>query len=249
MNSTPLSRRHLLAVGASLPLAAAPIGRALAQAAPQVCVVELFTSQGCSSCPPSDAFLGELAKRTDVLALSFHVDYWDYIGWKDPYAAPEFTARQRGYAKTLRQRYVYTPEMVVHGYAHDSGHDRTTVLELIRGAGQKIGPQVGPVLAFERDTLLVNLPEFAAAQRGADLWLASYDPQLKTKVERGENRGRDLINYNVVRSLASLGVWSGKAAQLRVGADKLGAGAQLALIVQQPDLGPIMGCARAARVA
>ena len=100
-------------------------------------VVELFTSQGCSSCPPADAFLGDLAKRQDVLALAFHVDYWDYIGWKDPYADPGHTSRQRDYSSKLGLRYVFTPQMVVQGASSATGSDRTSVLGLIgRDRGQ-----------------------------------------------------------------------------------------------------------------
>src|SRR5438105_11263765 len=86
-------------------------------------VIELFTSQGCESCPPADAYLGELARRADVVALAFHVDYWDYIGWKDPYASSAATARQRGYAAALGARVVYTPQMVIQGAAHEVGSD------------------------------------------------------------------------------------------------------------------------------
>ena len=212
-------------------------------------VVELFTSQGCNSCPPADALLQELARRSDILALSLHVDYWDYLGWKDPFASPELTARQRGYAKSLRQRYVYTPEMVVHGYAHDSGLDGATIKGLILGVPEKVGKQITPGLSIDRDGVGITLPAYDGLEAGAELWLITFDAQHKTKVERGENRGAELVNRNVVRSLKSLGTWNGKPAQLRAGADKLGPGGQLALIVQKPDLGPIIGCAHLQRIA
>ena len=95
-------------------------------------VVELFTSQGCSSCPPADALLADLADRDDVLALSFHVDYWDYIGWKDPFASPQYTQRQRVYSQVFGKRYVYTPQMVVNGSFEMTGSDRAGVLKRIR---------------------------------------------------------------------------------------------------------------------
>ena len=249
MSINAISRRALLAAGAGLPLAAAAFGRAGAQTARPTIVVELFTSQGCNSCPPADGLLGDLTKRADVLALSFHVDYWDYIGWKDPYASPDFTARQRGYAKSLKQRYVYTPEMVVHGYAHDSGLDRSTVLGLIADAPARVGPQINPGLSIDRGGMVIAMPEFAPLDGGAELWLASFDPMRKTKVERGENRGRELVNYHVARSLVSLGEWNGKARQMRVGADRLGSGSQIALLVQKSDLGPILGFANLQRLA
>src|SRR6478672_8075372 len=111
-----LGRRSLLLAGAGL-LAT----DAVAEGKPGPWAVELFTSQGCSSCPPADAMLGKLARRPDIVALSFHIDYWDYIGWKDRFASKETTERQRAYARTLKQRYVYTPEMVVDGRVHQPG--------------------------------------------------------------------------------------------------------------------------------
>src|SRR5690606_23996855 len=105
-----------------------------AQAADRPVVVELFTSQGCSSCPPADRFLGELAARPGVIALGLHVDYWDYIGWKDPYARRAHTERQRDYSRTLNQRYVYTPQMVINGAFQAIGSDRAAVDGLIEEA-------------------------------------------------------------------------------------------------------------------
>src|SRR5690348_4653604 len=104
-----------------------PIQTAIA--APRPIVVELFTSQGCSSCPPADALLNELAQRPDVVALGFHVDYWDYLGWKDPLSAPGSTQRQRDYARLLNQPTIYTPEMVIDGHLQLVGSDRTAVLD------------------------------------------------------------------------------------------------------------------------
>jgi hypothetical protein len=242
-----LTRRSLL----TLPLAAgvaAIAGKSFAQGESRpVTVIELFTSQGCSSCPPSDEYLGELAKRPDIVALSFHVDYWDYIGWKDPYAAPQFTERQRGYARTLKQRYVYTPEMVVHGRAHDTGINRGVIRDLIAEAQKPNWPRVA-VRIVDRGAAGVTaiMPRFEAPQP-CDVWLVTYDPEHKTKVLRGENRGRDLTNVNVVRSLTLLAKWDGQPAELSIGPDKLGAARGVAILVQHPDLGPIMGAAALTR--
>ncbi|MBT3306373.1 MAG: DUF1223 domain-containing protein, partial [Alphaproteobacteria bacterium] len=112
-----------------------PVAASNHQAAP-LTLVELFTSQGCSSCPPADAFLGELSKRSDVLALSVHVDYWDYIGWKDPFASPKNTERQRRYSKFLGMRYIYTPQLVIQGADHEVGSDRTKILAKIAKAAK-----------------------------------------------------------------------------------------------------------------
>src|SRR6516164_10851500 len=125
-------RRENVVAGAAL--AAAILGAALPALAETPVVVELFTSQGCSSCPPADAYLGELAARKDVIPLAFHVDYWNYIGWADPFATKQMTQRQRDYQRALNQRYVYTPEMVVNGEAHEVGSDRHGIDRLIEAA-------------------------------------------------------------------------------------------------------------------
>src|SRR5438874_4449470 len=110
-------------------------------------LVELFTSQGCSSCPPSDAYLGNLARRQDIVALSFHVDYWDYIGWKDAFATRTTTDRQRAYARVLKQRYVYTPEMVVEGIGHDTGRERSGIERLLAQAQRHPTARATPELS------------------------------------------------------------------------------------------------------
>ncbi|MGE0152590.1 MAG: DUF1223 domain-containing protein [Reyranellaceae bacterium] len=243
-----LTRRALLTLPAAVG-AAALAGAAPAQEARPVTVVELFTSQGCSSCPPSDAYLGELSKRPDVLALSFHVDYWDYIGWRDPFAAAQFTERQRGYARSLKQRYVYTPEMVVQGRGHDSGIDRGAIRDLIAEAQKPEHPRLAPRIVDRGAAgVSVALPAFQAPQP-CDVWLVTYDPEHRTKVLRGENRGRDLTNTNVVRSLALLATWDGAPTELRIAADRLGAARGVAILVQHPDLGPILGAAALTRAS
>ena len=238
-----LNRRSLLIL-TLVASAAAFAGEALAQGESRsVTVIELFTSQGCSSCPPSDAYLGELARRSDIIALSFHVDYWDYIGWKDPFASPQFTERQRGYARSLKQRYVYTPEMVVHGRGHDAGINRGAIRDLIATAQQPEWPRVLPKIIDRGEAGIgVVMPEFHAPQP-CDVWLVTYDPEHRTKVLRGENRGSDLVNTNVVRSLSLLTSWDGKPTELSIANDRLGPGRGIAILVQHPDLGPIMGAA------
>ena len=119
-------------------------------------VVELFTSQGCSSCPPADAFLGELARRDDLVALSEHVDYWDYIGWKDPFASPDLTKRQHEYARLLGLRYVYTPQMVIQGADHVTGSDRAGVLRKIAEAAAL--PRVAVTARYVGERIMVSLP-------------------------------------------------------------------------------------------
>ena len=212
-------------------------------------VVELFTSQGCSSCPPADRLLGELSRRPDVIALSVHVDYWDYIGWKDPFATAASTARQHGYAQALKQRYVYTPEMVFNGAAHDPGTNRARVERMLKQAAERSGARINPVLStLGGGRALIQLPK-APGVPVADVWLLSVDPRHVTSVGRGENRGATLTNFNVVRSIARLATWSGEAVQLTVESDRLVPGAAMVTLVQTANLGPILGAARLDRTA
>jgi hypothetical protein len=207
-------------------------------------VVELFTSQGCSSCPPSDQQLGELAKRSDLLPLSLHVDYWDYIGWKDPFASPVNTERQRGYARSLKQRYVYTPEMVVGGLVHDPGYDQAKVGKMLRMAAERSGPRAHPALARAAGNgIAVTLPE-THLTTPCDVWLVTFDRQHRTDVARGENKGATLVNHNVVRSLEKLATWNGEAARWTVPAERVGLGQSVAVVVQQASFGPIIGASR-----
>lgn len=218
-----------------------------AAAADAPVVVELYTSQGCSSCPPADAYLGELAKRRDVIALSFHVDYWDYMGWKDPFATTGATRRQRAYKISLRQSYVYTPEIVVGGRAHEVGSNRSAIDKLIR-------TQLKSNLA----ALKVELTRMegkaqgkiaAAATARGDVWLFLFDKQHSTEIQRGENAGRKLIQHNVVREISRVSAYDGNELTLSLslkgtdGVIRYGA----ALVVQSVDHGPILGAAMAAQ--
>ena len=212
-------------------------------------VVELFTSQGCSSCPPTDRLLGELSRRTDVIALSVHVDYWDYIGWKDPFATAATTARQHSYAQALKQRYVYTPEMVFNGAAHDPGTNPARVERMLQQAAEKAGPRANPVLsALSGGRGLIELPKTAGVLP-SDIWLLSVDPRHVTAVGRGENRGVTLTNFNVVRAIEKLATWQGEATRLTVEAAKLAPGAGVVVLVQAANHGPILGAARLDRLA
>jgi hypothetical protein len=217
-------------------------------AAPPV-VVELFTSQGCSSCPPADALLGELSKRKDVLALGFHVDYWDYIGWKDPYASKLATKRQRQYADSFKLSFVYTPQMVVNGLAEAVGSDRAGIEAAVEKA--KARASAHPSLALERRSdggLLVHVGA-AEAKRPATVWLACFDRQRSTPVPRGENAGSTLTNYHIVRHFESLGSWKGQAVDLSVGPDVVEEYAgrpdqDMAVLVQTEGVGPILAAER-----
>ncbi|MDV7339953.1 DUF1223 domain-containing protein [Terasakiella sp. A23] len=174
-----------------------------AKANQRLAVVELFTSQGCSSCPPADAFLGELSMRNDVLALAFHVDYWDYIGWKDIHASPEYTQRQRNYASAFNLRYVYTPQMVVAGDYETSGNSRRNV---VRAIEKELSKASDLDIRAADGVIAVSGP---AQNQNIHVYRVSFIKEEKTKVRRGENRGKTLTDYNIVSDLVHVGNWRG----------------------------------------
>lgn len=201
-------------------------------------VVELFTSQGCSSCPPADALLGELARRENVIALAFHVDYWDSIGWRDPYSMPQATERQRRYVEALRLSSAFTPQAVIGGRRSVVGSDRQ-VIEAATAQGAAPGVRVEA--AVMQNELMVSLPD-GADRRVHDVNLVAYLPQATTRVGRGENSGRTLTEFNIVRQFRRLGAWSGKAGTWQVRLDSLPSDAtQVAVLVQEANQGAIAG--------
>ncbi|WP_299614937.1 thioredoxin family protein [Pelagibius sp.] len=207
-------------------------------------VVELFTSQGCSSCPPADALLDELADQPGLLALSFHVDYWDYIGWKDPFASAAHTQRQRDYARSLGLRYVYTPQIVIDGRSHVVGSHRREVATEIRRAAQH--PSAVEVkLVPEGSGGKITLSAGQAPAEGATVYLVMFDDDHDTDVARGENRGRSIHNANVVREYRTLGQWSGAAMEfpIDIAAARSEGRGGCAVIVQQGTSGPVLGAA------
>ena len=213
-----------------------------AHAAGDKVVVELFTSQGCSSCPPADRFLGELAKRDDVLALSFHVDYWNYLGWKDPFSSKESTSRQRNYGSAFKLRYIYTPQMVVSGTHQSVGSGRGKILRAIERARKA---QRVPVTIShpDKDTALVTIAAGPKPDRPATIWLFAYDKEHLTSIRRGENEGVKLANANIVRAHRRIGEWNGKEMKIKVPVKMMGFDKQdgCAIVVQNELGGPILG--------
>jgi hypothetical protein len=209
------------------------VGLAHAAEAASPVLAELFTSQGCSSCPPADALLGELSKRPDVLALSFHVDYWNGSGWSDPFALHLATLRQRQYAQLLRSE-VYTPQLVIDGRAETVGSDRRRVAALLR---QPRPATVAATIRQSDGTMTVQVDGSAAARANssADILLVTFDPMHQTPVRGGENGGRYLATYNDVRSLRVIGRWQGEAVSIEVSRDQDEVGARAAVIVQSSD--------------
>ena len=207
-------------------------------------VVELFTSQGCSSCPPADEFLGELAMRDDVLALAYHVDYWDYIGWKDPFASADFTQRQRDYQGSLGTHMVYTPQMVIDGKFDAVGSRRSEVGRIIleSAAHAKIPIAIDAAPSGE---LIAHIPAATIdLSDPAVVWMVRFDAKHVTEVGRGENSGATLTDYNVVRELRQMGEWTGAALDVPLGVRKEDLSSSgCAVIVQGHGLGPVIGAA------
>ena len=238
--------KHLPAIASGV--AAAILAASAATAAPvkRPVVVELFTSQGCYSCPPADKYLGKLAKRPDVLALSFHVDYWNYLGWRDPYSSHEATRRQRTYAWAMKRRGVYTPQMVVDGKLQGIGSYTGTIAGLIkiRHQAKDHGVEVA-VARTDAKTLKVSVKGDNGQTGKCTVWLVYFDRQHTTKIPRGENAGKTLTYYNVVREFRKVAVFKGK--DITVALPARGAkGARYdhaAILVQQPKGGRIVGAA------
>jgi len=216
-------------------LALAALSAGPAVAAERPVVVELFTSQGCSSCPPADALLATLADRPEVLALAFHVDYWNRLGWTDPFSSVWATARQSAYATQMGSSQVYTPQAVVDGGRDVVGSDRAALDSAIADARRD--PSVPLTLTASDAALQVAVDP--AAPVDAVLWLVGFDDRHETSVRRGENAGHTLVDRNVVRSLARLDGWSpgGTIAAARPEGDRA------AVLLQAAD-GRILGAAR-----
>ena len=225
----------------------APMMIGAARADPSPIVVELFTSQGCSSCPPADKYLGELAKRPDLLPLAFHVEYWNYIGWPDPYSKPWATRRQRDYSARLKQRFVYTPEMVVQGESEAVGSERETVEALIRAAAAKRLPHPELTLHWRSDGALIADLGDGKSPPGepATVWLVGYDSLHTNPVLAGENEGKVAWDHNAVRSFRRLGSWAGWSEQLVVPPDEASklSNYAVAVLLQLDGTGPILTAA------
>lgn len=206
-------------------------------------VIELFTSQGCSSCPAADALLGRIAsQRKDVVALTLPTDTWDYLGWKDTLSSPKFGARQRAYAKAFRDM-IYTPQAVINGVAHVNGASQAQLDKAIEGATATKVPvriwEEGGRLMIEAGTT----PNGTVKQ--ATVWLAVLAKSLTVPVERGENSGRTLTYFNVVRELTPIGMWNGKAVNVqfeRASIMRSDTDA-CAVLLQEGQGGPIVGAA------
>ena len=177
-------------------------------------VVELFTSQGCSSCPPADKIIGELAKDPGIIALSMPIDYWDYLGWKDTLADARFSARQKAYSRMRGDRNVYTPQVIVNGSAQVIGSDRAKIDGAIGDTVKVDGVMSVPVsiaLAGKQVTVSVAASTKGPAASLGEVWICSVTREVPISIGRGENRGQKVTYHNVVRNLLKVGDWKGAA--------------------------------------
>jgi hypothetical protein len=180
-------------------------------------VIELFTSQGCSSCPAADKLLGALAKDPSLVAMSLPIDYWDYLGWKDTLAKPGHTVRQRAYAQVRGDRAVYTPQIVVNGIVHVQGSDQEAIDRAIAQTRQQPGTLALPVtLSVDAGRINVQVPAGADGRGGGVIWLCGLARSIAVDIGRGENRGRAVTYHNVVRRWVKLGEWNGAARSFAV---------------------------------
>lgn len=213
-------------------------------------VVELFTSQGCSSCPPADKVLGELAKDPSVIALSLPIDYWDYLGWKDTLADSRFSARQKAYSYMRGDRNVYTPQVVVNGAAHVIGSDRARIEGAIQDTGKAAKVMSVPVtmsLSGKQLTVSVAGGKEGAPAKG-EVWLCSISKAVPISISRGENRGREVVYHNVVRNLLKVGDFNGTPGSWTVPLDSvmregIDAAAVLVQDGSRDKPGPMLGAA------
>jgi len=197
-------------------------------------VVELFTSQGCSSCPRADAVLGRLAERDDIIALSLSVDYWDYLGWKDTLTVPGNTLRQRGYAKSRGDRQVYTPQAVVNGVMHVVGSDKGAIERAIAKSRNQEGILAVPVqLTQTADGRITVAVADSPSNAHGEVWLCGVKKETAIQIARGENRGKTVTYHNVVRGWHKLGDWTGKAASFTLSRSDLKGGVDEAAVILQ----------------
>lgn len=206
-------------------------------------LIELFTSQGCSSCPPADALLERYAERDDLVALTFHVDYWDYLGWKDTNARPEFSERQRAYAQRRGDGMVYTPQVVVNGIAHAVGSKREAIDAALEQTVAGIAAQ-RQILSIEIDGKRLKLTR-APGEAGGTLgevrvWLALASRRTLVDIGRGENSGRTVTYNHVVRDLVELGTWAAGSDSLEVETARMGDGVDGCIAFVQDADGAIL---------
>jgi hypothetical protein len=241
-NSFGVTRREALGLGVAAMIGGFSVP---AEAARRPVVVELFTSQGCSSCPPADAFMEELKALPGIIALSINVDYWDYLGWHDTLADKAYSQRQYDYARSRGDMDVYTPQIVVDGITHYVGSNKSTVRAAIKRSQAGTPAHWVPISLSGNDKEVVIEVEGRDKSPEGTIWLMGIAPKVSVKIERGENTGRDITYYNVVRKLVPAGMWKGEALTLRL--PKSGLLTRdckgCVALLQTGDVGPVIGAA------
>lgn len=246
LTKAPMFFRHTSVFIAGVVVALAAMGGAQAQSvqANTKAVVELFTSQGCSSCPPADALLTSLAEREDVVALAYHVDYWDYIGWEDTFGAKDFSDRQRGYAKSWGSTRIFTPQMVINGGEGVVGSRRDEVHDAVTSAQLPL-----PVsLVAHGEMLKLDVPADATLE-DATIWLVRYLDRADVAIDKGENAGKTMVYTQVVVDRQPVGMWEAAAgAQIKLPLEQFAGedNGGLAILIQAERNGlpgPILGAA------
>ena len=214
-------------------------------------VVELFTSQGCSSCPPADKIIGELAKDPSIIALSMPIDYWDYLGWRDTLADSRFSARQKAYSRMRGDRDVYTPQAIVNGSAHVIGSDRAGIEGAIgdtRKADSVMSVPVSLTLAGKQISVSVGASGETPTEARGEVWICSISKSVPISIGRGENSGQEVTYYNVVRNLLKIGDWNGSSGSWTVPLESISREGVDAAVVYVQDgnrdkPGPMLGAA------
>ncbi|MFO1033376.1 MAG: DUF1223 domain-containing protein [Hyphomicrobiales bacterium] len=224
---------------------AVPTLRHASAAGPSPVLVELFTSQGCSSCPPADKNMATLSQRQDVIAVTYNVDYWDYLGWHDTLAKPEYSKRQFDYGKSRGDMQVYTPQAVMNGHEHVTGSDVASMDKLIAQCREE-GLLIAPTLTMDNKEVRVSLPAHDIGGE-ATLWLLAIAPSIGQVIAKGENAGQTVTYYNVVRNLVPAALWKGEAYDGRWMREAVMPKdcTQCVAVLQRDKTGPVLGVARA----
>jgi hypothetical protein len=238
-NNSQFSRRNVLALAASGLVA--PHFSTSAKAATSPVLIELFTSQGCSSCPPADKIAGELSTNPNYLVVSMNVDYWDYIGWKDTLAKPAFTTRQMDYAHARGDMNVYTPQMIINGSAHVVGSNQAAIEKTIAEA-KNSNIQA---LNFSVKGTKIEFDISAVKTTNLALWIMTVRPSVKVKIERGENSGKTITYHNVVEKLSLAKTITNGETKFAIEMPSTGQDHILA-VLQKGPVGQVVGCARIA---
>jgi hypothetical protein len=247
---THISRRAVLAGGAAITAVAATGAATPALAARERPIfIELFTSQGCSSCPPADAFMEELIQHSGIIGVSMNVDYWDYLGWRDTLASAAFTRRQKEYAIRRGDGRVYTPQMVINGRAHVVGsHKKAVMAEVDRQAAVPDTYFVPIEISSKGGELHVDVAGGPTDRiiQSSTVWIMSIEPKVSVAIRRGENTGRNIDYFNVVRQMTPIGMWKGEPASFNLPKAQIvnKQNSMCVAVLQVDGGGPVLGCAK-----